>query len=93
MTNSGEVTVIFCQIGGRDRQGQAYLYDLDQNLVAEGARYHYVHTISFEELREAGLGAALAASINQYAPAFKAPPVVPSKSKPMPKRIPTVWHA
>ena len=66
MKSAGEVTVIFCQIGGNDRMGQSYLLDLDQNLVDEGARYHFVHTISFVELREAGLGAALAACINQY---------------------------
>jgi len=93
MVSPGEVTVIFCQIGGRDQRGQAYLYDLDQNLVAAGARYHYVHTISFEELREAGLGAALAASINQYAPPLKSPSAVPLKPKQVPKRTQTVRHA
>jgi hypothetical protein len=92
MTDPGEVTVIFCQIGGNDRQGQNYLLDLDQNLMAEGARYHYVHTISFAELREAGLGAALAASINQYAPAIKPPVLVPSKGKIAPGKV-RVRHA
>jgi hypothetical protein len=88
MTSSGEVTVIFCQIGGKDRAGQQYLLDLDQNLVSEGARYHYVHTISFDELQEAGLGPAVAASINQYAPASIVPkPSSAAKPKPAPVTI------
>jgi PDZ domain len=87
MTNPGDVTVIFCQIGGNDRRGQEYLLDLDQNLVAEGAKFHYVHTISFEELREAGLGPALAASIHQYAPPIVIPKAVPGKTKVTPIRV------
>ena len=89
MNSAGQVTVIFCQIGGKDREGQRYLLDLDQNLVSQGARYHYVHAISFDELQEAGLGPALAASINQYAPATAAPkPSLATKTKPQPVRVP-----
>ena len=66
MNSPGQVTVIFCQIGGEDRFGQRYLSDLDNNLVSSGARYHFVHTISFDNLQTMGLGAALAASIKQY---------------------------
>jgi hypothetical protein len=68
MKSAQQVTVIFCQIGKKDRTGIAYLNDLDSNLVNEGAKYHFVHTVSFDELQEAGLGPAVAASINQYAP-------------------------
>jgi hypothetical protein len=85
MKSPGQVTVIFCQIGGKDRAGIAYLQDLDENLVNDGARYHFVHTVSFDELQEAGLGPALAASINQYAPAEVIPVAKPAVAKVMPK--------
>jgi hypothetical protein len=60
MKAPGEVTVVFLQIGGRDRFGHDYLQSLDQNLVQNGARFHYVHTIPFEHLTVVGLPAALA---------------------------------
>ena len=71
--NANEVTVIFCQIGCQDAEGQAYLEDLDQHLADYGARYDIVHTIPFEELQEAGLGPALATSLVKYAPPVQAP--------------------
>lgn len=86
MNNPGEVTVIFCQIGAREKRGEEYLLDLDQNLVADGAKYHYVHTVSFDELSEAGLGPSVAASINQYAPQFKAPDPVQVQHKSLPAK-------
>jgi hypothetical protein len=64
-----EVTVIFCQIGSQDAKGQAYLTDLDQNLGQYGARYDIVHTITFDDLQQFGLGPALANSLQKYAPA------------------------
>jgi hypothetical protein len=67
MTSPNQVTVIFCQIGGDDRNGQRYLTDLDQNLVSQGARYHFVHTIQFSDLQMVGLGTALAYTIRHYA--------------------------
>jgi hypothetical protein len=69
MTSPTQVTVIFCQIGGDDRYGQRYLTDLDQNLVSQGARYHFVHTIQFTDLQTVGLGTALAYTIRHYASA------------------------
>jgi hypothetical protein len=68
MSSPQEVSVIFCQIGCQDRFGQRYLTDLDQNLVDYGARYRFVHVITFDALQESGLGPALVASIKQYAP-------------------------
>ncbi len=68
MTSPGEVTVIFCQIGSEDRFGQRYLTELDDNLTNYGARYHFVHTISFDDLQQMGLGPALVASMKIYAP-------------------------
>jgi len=65
MTSSGQVTLIFCQIGEQDRLGRLYLTDLGQNLTSYGARYPFVHTISFDELQEKGLGPALIASIKR----------------------------
>jgi hypothetical protein len=70
-----EVTVIFCQIGDQDAKGQAYLQDLDQNLGQYGARYDIVHTITFDNLQQNGLGPALASSLQKYAPAPEPEPV------------------
>jgi hypothetical protein len=68
MNKADEVTVIFCQIGERDRFGRQYLQDLDKNLVSYGARYHFVHTIAFDELQEMGLGQTLVACIKECTP-------------------------
>jgi len=68
MKSPEQVTVIFCQIGDQDRFGKRYLTDLDENLTSYGARYHFVHTISFDDLQAAGLGPALVATMRQYAP-------------------------
>jgi hypothetical protein len=73
-----EVTVIFCQIGAQDEKGAAYLQDLDQNLAAYGARYDIVHTITFDNLQQAGLGPALAESLQRYAPPPEPDPVKPA---------------
>ena len=70
--NASDATVIFCQVGGNDRMGRAYLQDLDQNLMAYGAKYNMVHMVGFEELMKTGLGGALSAAIQKYAP----PPAV-----------------
>jgi hypothetical protein len=40
-----EVTVVFFHIGGNDRFGHRYLQSLDHDLVRNGARFHYVHSI------------------------------------------------
>jgi hypothetical protein len=59
MTDAGEVTVVFLQIGGDDPRGRRYLYNLGNNLQFQGARYQFVHTTTFEELETVGLAQAL----------------------------------
>ena len=59
MKDSREVTVVFFQIGGSDGFGRAYLADLDNNLVNNGARFDFIKTVSFEQLQEKGLTGAL----------------------------------
>ncbi|PWU02519.1 MAG: hypothetical protein C5B53_01520, partial [Candidatus Melainabacteria bacterium] len=68
MTAPGQATVIFGQIGGDDRAGEEFLSDLERNLTTYGARYPIVHTISFDTLEGRGLGPALVAAIQKYAP-------------------------
>ncbi|MGH9549021.1 MAG: hypothetical protein ACRD3W_06590, partial [Terriglobales bacterium] len=68
MKDPGEVTVIFCQIGYNDPIGQQFLFDLDRNLLSYGARYHFVHTISFQDLQQRGLGPSLVTAIKQNGP-------------------------
>lgn len=65
MSDAGEVTVVFFQIGGDDPRGRRYLYNLGNNLQFQGARYQFVHTTSFEELETVGLPQAL---LNAVAP-------------------------
>jgi hypothetical protein len=66
MTSQGEVTVVFCQIGGCDQKGQDYLTDLDENLTSYGAKYHFIHTVPFDVLQSKGLGATLVSCVQQY---------------------------
>ncbi|MBU6451061.1 MAG: hypothetical protein KGS72_04730 [Cyanobacteria bacterium REEB67] len=84
MKNPHDVTVIFCQIGAADGKGLAYLEDLDQNLTTNGARYNFVHTITFDDLQQRGLGGALASTMQQYAPA---PPLPPAPKQSVAARI------
>jgi hypothetical protein len=66
MTSPGDITVIFCQIGSGDPVGESYLRSLDTDLVSQGARYHFVHTLSFDQLTSGGLGRALSSAIKKY---------------------------
>jgi hypothetical protein len=66
MANPFEVTVIFFQIGGRDRFGHNYLQYLDQGLFKNGARFHLVHTFPFEQLQQIGLANALVQTMRTY---------------------------
>jgi hypothetical protein len=66
MNNARDVTVVFFQIGGRDRFGHDYLHSLDTDLVRQGARFHYVHMIPFERLEQIGLAQALAQVVSQH---------------------------
>jgi hypothetical protein len=66
MKSEDEVVVIVCQIGCDDRFGERYLTDLDQNLVNYGARYRFVHVVTFNDLQETGLGPAIVSQIKQH---------------------------
>ncbi|MDZ4832493.1 MAG: hypothetical protein SGJ27_01705 [Candidatus Melainabacteria bacterium] len=60
MKDPKEVTVVFFQIGGTDGfRGRAFLSDMDNNLVNNGARFDFVKTVSFEQLQQGGLTTAL----------------------------------
>ena len=67
ISSPGEVVVVFMQIGGQDPKGRDYLLDLGTNLVGYGAQCQYVHTKTFEELKQVGLGNALGDAISRYA--------------------------
>jgi len=66
MTSPGDVIVVFCQIGDRDRKGQEYLTALDDNLTNDGAKYHFVHTVPFDVVQQRGLGETLVACVEQF---------------------------
>lgn len=61
-----ELTVVFFQIGGRDFLGQQFLSEIDNNLVAYGAHFDIVQTVSFEHLRRVGLAQGLADAIKSF---------------------------
>ncbi len=61
-----ELTVVFFQIGSRDLQGQEYLQELDNKLVARGARFDIVQTVSFDHLQQVGLAQGLADAIRNF---------------------------
>jgi hypothetical protein len=67
MKDPREVTVVFFQIGSRDRFGRAFLNYLDNGLVENGARYDFVKAVPFEHLVQVGLSQALVESIQQFA--------------------------
>jgi hypothetical protein len=60
---AGEVTVVFFQIGGADQRGRWFLNEMDNSLVASGARHDIVRTISFEQLQSQGLTRCLVESV------------------------------
>jgi hypothetical protein len=61
-----EVTVVFFQIGSRDLPGQQFLFEIDNNLIARGARFDIVQTVSFEHLKQVGLAQGLADAIKNF---------------------------
>lgn len=77
MKNNREITVVFFQIGGRDRFGREFLNFLDHSLVKNGARFDFVKTVTFEHLVQVGLSEALIESIEDFAKTQKNPKVVP----------------
>lgn len=58
-----ELAVVFFQIGSRDFRGQQFLAEIDNNLVARGAHFDIVQTVSFEHLRQVGLAQGFADAI------------------------------
>ncbi len=61
-----ELTVVFFQIGSRDFAGQEFLGEIDNKLVARGARFDIVQTVSFEHLQRVGLAQGLADAIRSF---------------------------
>ncbi len=74
------VTVVFFQIGSDDRFGQRFLTELDEDLVEEGARYHFVHCLLFDQFQDVGLGPALVQTLKQYAPQPESQPSATTKA-------------
>lgn len=68
MTNPDELIVVFLQIGDNDKQGHDYLVDLGGNLMGQGGKYQYIHTRTFDELKQTGLANAIVSTVEQYAP-------------------------
>ncbi|MBS1990793.1 MAG: hypothetical protein JSS86_16170 [Cyanobacteria bacterium SZAS LIN-2] len=62
-----EVTIVFFQIGGGDAKGRFFLDHLDRSLLADGARYDIVQTVSFDRLEQVGLARALVDSVQDFA--------------------------
>lgn len=61
-----ELTVVFFQIGSRNAPGQEFLGEIDNKLVARGARFDIVQTVSFEHLQQVGLAQGLADAIRSF---------------------------
>lgn len=61
-----ELTVVFFQIGSRDIRGQQFLGEIDNKLVARGARFDIVQTVSFDHLQQVGLAQGLADAIRSF---------------------------
>lgn len=61
-----QLTVVFLQIGSRDIRGQEFLGEIDNKLVARGARFDIVQTVSFEHLQQVGLAQGLADAIRSF---------------------------
>jgi Mg-chelatase subunit ChlD len=61
-TNADDISVVFLQVG-EDNQAAAFLEDLDLNLTQEGAKFHIVHTVTFDALKRQGLLRAIAAAL------------------------------
>lgn len=60
------LTVVFFQIGSRDMLGQQFLSEIDNNLMARGARFDIVQSVSFEHLQQVGLAQGLADAIKRF---------------------------
>lgn len=65
MRSPNEITVTFFLIGNNAYDGQAFVSDLDRNLMREGARYNIVRSVSFWNLEKLGLPKALADALDE----------------------------
>lgn len=63
MRNANEITVTFLQIGDTF-EGQSFLLKLACNAVAAGAKYDFIDTRTFDQLKSSGLTSALIAAVN-----------------------------
>jgi hypothetical protein len=79
MTNPDELIVVFLQIGDNDKHGRDYLVDLGGNLMGQGGKFQYIHTRTFDELKQTGLANAIVSTVEQYAPRDL---IAPKESKP-----------
>ena len=64
MERPDEIAITFLQIG-TDRHGVKFVHQLDDKLIAKGARYDIVDCKDFEELQRIGLAQALVDAINE----------------------------
>jgi hypothetical protein len=62
--NPAEINLVFFLIGGADRQGEKFVWNLCHNLVDAGATYPAVKAVPFNELERLGLARALADNLN-----------------------------
>lgn len=67
MVRPDEVTVVFFQIGGGDQLGRFFLSQMDNTLVAAGAKYDIVRSVPFEQLERFGLTQSLVAAVRNFA--------------------------
>jgi hypothetical protein len=63
LKNGGEIKLVFLQVGANSNKGRKFLNFLDNQLVANGASFDLVSTVSFEELMQTGLASALSNSL------------------------------
>jgi hypothetical protein len=60
MRNPSEITVIFFLIGGHDRRGEEFVFDISHDLTSQGASFNVVKGVPFSDLERTGLARALA---------------------------------
>lgn len=65
MENPNEVSITFFLIGDKILNGQAFITDLEQNLMRYGAKYPIVRSVSFWNLEKIGLPRALADTLSE----------------------------
>ena len=63
MARPDEISVVFFLIGGDDRRGEEFAWDLSHNLISKGGTFPIVKAVPFQELEKSGLARALAAHL------------------------------